>query len=139
VHHHQIINALKSIDFNIVNTRKQAEETLQNAIHDFGTRQFLLKNIYWISDLKLAWRFNLDVIAKNIEIVGEATPADLSAVCSIPVCFVKGAKSDYIKLEDEQTIAYQYPNSEIITIANAGHWVHAENPTDMLHAFNNFF
>jgi pimeloyl-ACP methyl ester carboxylesterase len=139
VHHHQILNALKSIDFNIVNTRKQAEEVLHNAIEDFGTRQFLLKNIYWIDENKLAWRFNLEVIANHIEIVGETTPPELTAICNIPVCFVKGEKSDYIKKEDEQLIASQFSNSEILTIANAGHWVHAENPTALLNLINYFF
>ncbi len=139
VHHHQILNALKSIDFNVINTRKQAEEVLQNAIEDLGTRQFLLKNIYWIAENKLAWRFNLEVITNYIEIVGEATPAEVTTICEIPVCFVRGEKSDYIKKEDEQLIAHQYPNSEIITIANAGHWVHAEQPTAMLNAMINFF
>jgi pimeloyl-ACP methyl ester carboxylesterase len=139
VHHHQILNALKSIDFNIVNTRKQAEEVLHNAIEDFGTRQFLLKNIYWIDENKLAWRFNLEVIANHIEIVGETTPADEKVICNIPVCFVKGEKSDYIKKEDEQLIASQFSNSEILTIANAGHWVHAENPTALLNLINYFF
>ncbi len=138
VHHHKILNALKSIDFNVVNTRKQAEEVLQNNIDDLGTRQFLLKNIYWIAENKLAWRFNLEVIANNIEIVGEATPADVSAICEIPVCFVKGEKSDYIKKEDEPLILKQYPNSEIITIANAGHWVHAENPVDLMNEMIKF-
>lgn len=139
VHHHQILSALKSIDFNEINTRKQAEEVLQNSISDFGTRQFLLKNIYWISENKLAWRFNLEVIASHIEIVGEATPVDVSKVCDIQVCFVKGQKSDYINLHDEQTIPIQYPNSEIITIENAGHWVHAEQPAAMLNAITQFF
>jgi pimeloyl-ACP methyl ester carboxylesterase len=139
VHHHQILNALKSIDFNIVNTRKQAEEVLHSAIEDSGTRQFLLKNIYWIDENKLAWRFNLEVIANHIEIVGETTPPELTAICEIPVCFVKGEKSDYIKKEDEQLIASQFSNSEILTIANAGHWVHAEQPKAMLDAMVDFF
>ena len=139
VHHHQILEALKSINFNEINTRKQAEEVLQNSIEDIGTRQFLLKNIYWIAENKLAWRFNLEVIASNIEIVGEATPADVSAICEIPVCFVKGENSDYINETDEQLILNQYPNSEIITIANAGHWVHAENPMATLKAMTDFF
>jgi pimeloyl-ACP methyl ester carboxylesterase len=139
LHHHQILSALKSINFDEVNTRKQAEEALLTTITDFGTRQFLLKNIYWVSESKLAWRFNLDVVAKQIEIVGEATPTDASVICEIPVCFVKGEHSDYITLEDEKLIAHQYPNSEIISIVNAGHWVHAEQPSAMLNVMNHFF
>ena len=50
VHHHQILSALKSINFEEFISRKQAEDVLQHSIDDIGTRQFLLKNIYWISD-----------------------------------------------------------------------------------------
>jgi pimeloyl-ACP methyl ester carboxylesterase len=52
---------------------------------------------------------------------------------------VKGEKSDYIKKEDEQLIASQFSNSEILTIANAGHWVHAEQPAALLNLINYFF
>ena len=36
-------------------------------IQDYGTKQFLLKNLYWIDSLnnKLAWRFNLKVITNK--------------------------------------------------------------------------
>jgi pimeloyl-ACP methyl ester carboxylesterase len=139
VHHQQILSALKSIDFNIINNRKQAEEFLQNAIEEPATRQFLLKNIYWNSENKLAWRFNLEVIAKKIEIVGEATPDDNYSICTIPACFIKGANSTYITLEDEKLIAHLYPNADVLTIADAGHWVHAENPAAMMNAMTNFF
>jgi len=139
IHHQPILSALNSINFEVVNTRKQAEEVLQTAIDDVGTRQFLLKNIYWISEGKLAWRFNLDVITKNIEIVGEATPQVESNVCAIDTLFVKGEKSDYIKLNDAELIAKIYPISKIVSIANAGHWVHAENPLALLETMLNFF
>jgi esterase len=139
MHHHQVLKALKSINFDVVNTRKLAEEILQKSIEDIGTRQFLLKNIYWIKDNQLAWRFNLNVITNNIEIVGEATPNDESSICEIPSCFVKGQKSDYIKLEDEHIIAHLYPNSEVVTVSNTGHWVHAENPKALLELMFNFF
>lgn len=139
VHHHQILKALNELDFDLVNTRKLAEEQLEKAIQDLGTRQFLLKNIFWKTENKLAWRFNLEVISKNIETVGEPTPADIDKVCEIPVCFVKGEKSDYIKLEDEQSINHQYPNSKIISIPNAGHWVHAENPAGLYAVMTNYF
>jgi esterase len=139
VHHHQILSALKSINFEEVISRKQAEDVLQHSIDDIGTRQFLLKNIYWISDGKLAWRFNLNVISNLIEIVGEATPSDVQKVCNIETLFIKGEKSAYIKLDDELSIQQQYPNSKVITISNAGHWVHAENPIALHAAMLNFF
>ena len=138
-HHQNIIAALKSIDFELINTRKQAEEELQKTIDDFGTRQFLLKNIYWITENKLAWRFNLDVIAQHIEIVGEATPMDKNLICNTPACFIRGEKSNYIHNDDVKSILEQYPNTKMVTISNAGHWVHAENPQALLREMQIFF
>ena len=44
--------------------------------------------------------------------------------------FLKGDRSNYIEIHDEFLIKKQFPNSKIITIQNAGHWLHAENPID---------
>ena len=44
--------------------------------------------------------------------------------------FISGEKSNYILPQDEFQIKQQFPNSSIVTIKNAGHWVQAENPTD---------
>lgn len=132
VHHQQIIAALKSIDFNVIRSRKQAEEALQGSIEDIGTKQFLLKNIYWKSDIELAWRFNLEVISNHIDIVGEATPKDPHKICTVPACFIRGEKSNYILNEDEALIQQLYPRSTIYTVKNAGHWIHADNPLALL-------
>jgi esterase len=45
-HHSDIINGLRSIDFDIVKSRNEADEILGKMIPDFGTRQFLLKSLY---------------------------------------------------------------------------------------------
>lgn len=139
IHHHTIIAALQSLNFNTLQTRKQAEVILTQSIDDFGTRQFLLKNIYRTNHEKFAWRFNLEVITNNIEIVGEATPNNPNKICFIPTAFVKGALSDYIAVSDEQDIPQLYPNAQIISIAGAGHWVHAEKPAELLEVMLHFF
>ena len=69
VHHYTIIDALKNVPLNEIGSRKEAEVFLAEKISEFGIRQFLLKNLYWIEKDKLAWRFNLDVINNNINAV----------------------------------------------------------------------
>ena len=139
LHHQTILAALNSLDFTQVKSRKEAENQLQQSIDDIGTRQFLLKNLYWVNDGELNWRFNLDAITNNIEIVGEATPADLNQICHTPTLFIKGEKSNYISDKDVVQIKQLYPNSELVSIANAGHWVHAENPLALYNAMKGFF
>ena len=48
-----------------------------------------------------------------------------------PTLFLRGSKSNYILDEDFVVIKKHFPNADIITIANAGHWLHAENPEDV--------
>lgn len=128
MHHQHVLDALQAVDFNVVKNRKEAEEILSKYISDFGTKQFLLKNIYWKTETELAWRFNLKVIVEQIENVGEALISD--TVCSIPTLFIRGEKSNYILDEDRNSIQDIFPHYTLETIKDAGHWVHAEKPKE---------
>jgi len=128
LHHQDILKALSSLDFNKIHTRKKADEVISTYIKSPGVRQFLLKNLFWVEKGKLGLRINLPVLIKHIEEVGKALYED--AVFYEETLFLKGENSNYIEIQDEFLIKKQFPNSEIITIQNAGHWLHAENPTD---------
>ncbi len=125
-HHEDVLKALNAVDFSIVKTRKEAEVILSNYISDEGTKQFLLKNIYWKENEQLAWRFNLKVISEQIDTVGEITTSE--HVCSVPTLFIRGEKSNYILDSDIDHIQKIFPLLTLKTIAGAGHWVHAEKP-----------
>ncbi|WP_298156270.1 alpha/beta fold hydrolase [Flavobacterium sp.] len=127
-HHQDIMKALNSVDFSKKPSRQQVEAILSEYIHDFGTRQFLMKSLYWATPDQLDFRFNLGAFNQSIDNIGEALPAD--AVFAKPTLFLKGEKSHYICEDDYPAIKHHFPNSEIVTIKNAGHWLHAENPKD---------
>lgn len=135
-HHQQILKGLNALDFNAVKTRNEAEKELALYIDDVGTRQFLLKNLYWKTDAELAYRFNLDALTNNIEEVGKEIIS--SQPVSIPALFIGGERSNYIKPEDHTSIKNIFPNSEIITIPNAGHWIHADQPALLMEAVLKF-
>jgi len=127
-HHQDIMAGLNAVDFTKKPERSEVEELLKPHIADFGTRQFLMKSLYWVEPGQLGWRFNLAVFNENIENIGEALPEDV--LFEKPTLFLRGENSNYIKDEDFEMIKKHFPNSEIKTIANAGHWLHAENPKD---------
>ncbi len=129
-HHQKVLQGLKAVDFSVVKTRRDAEAVMINFIDDAGTRQFLLKNIYWKTDTQLDWRFNLSVITNNIENMGEALPVNLSS--EVPALFIKGENSNYIRSSDTDLIKTLFPNASFETISGAGHWVHAEKPKEFL-------
>lgn len=127
-HHQDIMAALTSVDFSQKPSRQQVDEILSNYIKDFGTRQFLLKNLYWVEEGQLGFRFNLPVFQEKIEQIGQALPA--AAHYDKPVLFLRGDRSGYIGPRDEMDIAHYFPQATIETISNAGHWLHAENPKE---------
>lgn len=124
-HHQSIIQALKSVDFAEVRSRKDAEAILLASIPDFGTRQFLLKNLYWKTTGGLDWRFNLKVISEKIGKIGEEVPPFHS---NCPVLVLRGERSDYILESDILDFQTRFSVLQVQTIAGAGHWLHAEQP-----------
>jgi len=132
-HHQQVIAALQAVDFNVVKTRREAEEILGKYLPDFGTKQFLLKNIYWKTDTQLAWRFNLESIIKNIEQVGlESEFPRVYTKEDFEVMFIRGEKSKYILDSDIPGIRDYFPDAEFATIEGAGHWLHADKPKEFV-------
>lgn len=127
MHHDSILEGLHAIDFNVVKSRGQANEAISPYIQDEGVKQFLLKNLYWKEKGVLDWRINLPVITANMEKIISQLPAD---EVTVPTLFIRGEKSNYIIEDDYTDIFMQFPNSDIETIYNAGHWIHAENPFD---------
>jgi len=126
-HHQDILAGLNTVDFTKTKTRQEVEEVIKPHVPDFGTRQFLMKSVYWKTPEQLAFRFNLDVFNKNIEAIGEALPEE--AVFTKPTLFIRGGNSRYILDTDWSMILQHFPKAVLETIPQAGHWLHAENPT----------
>lgn len=136
-HHQDILAGLSAIDFSKKPTRTEVEETLLPYIPDFGTRQFLLKNLYWEAPGQLAFRFNLKALLNNIQEIGK--PLAENKTFDKPTLFLRGQNSNYILDSDLDLIIKHFPKAKIKTIKNAGHWLHAENPTEFMAAVMDFF
>lgn len=136
VHHDAILEGLCSLDFSKLKSRGEAEDALSHFVQEPGTRMFLLKNLYWVEKGQLGLRMNLDVLKDNVAEVGEALP--IHAIFQKDTLFLRGDRSEYISEADEAIIHRHFPKSEIMTISNAGHWLHAENPKDFYAAVIKF-
>jgi esterase len=125
MHHDTILEGLNSLDLSIIKSRGQADKQLSKYIEDVGVKQFLLKNLYWVEKGQLGWRINIPVLEEKMPDIIAAIPDE---IVGTPTLFIRGEKSNYIIEDDFQNIYDQFPSSEIETIYDAGHWVHAENP-----------
>ncbi|MBD79289.1 MAG: alpha/beta hydrolase [Crocinitomicaceae bacterium] len=125
VRHHKILQGLRALDFNKIKSRGEVDKILQEYIPEIGVRQFLMKSSYWVEKGKLGLRFNLDAIEKNIEPIGENTT---DAIFNGETLFIRGEKSNYVQEESLGLIDEYFPKNKLVTIPNAGHWLHAEQP-----------
>jgi len=128
-HHDEVIEALNAVNLGQISGRKEAEAILSSHLHDAGTRQFLLKNLYWKDEVhkQLDWRFNLKTITENYNGVGVAVPFYTSRVKTL---VIRGQKSAYVNESDIEDYKRRFPAISFETIQNAAHWVHAEKPQE---------
>lgn len=111
-------------------SRKQATDIMKQYIAQDGVIMFLLKSFHQGS-----WLFNVDAIeAKYQDIIGWND----NPVWSKPCLFIKGADSDYIEPQYEPQLHAQFPLAQIKTIEAAGHWLHAEQPKEVIQAIQIF-
>jgi esterase len=129
-HHQDILAGLNAVDFSVKPSRNEVEDILSKYIDDFGTRQFLMKNLYWKEPGQLAFRFNLPVFNDKIDNIGQALAE--GSTFDKPVLFLRGDRSRYIKDEDIPGIKAHFPKAAVKDIKNSGHWLHAENPQDFM-------
>ena len=136
-HHQAIINGLNALDFEKIASRSQAENELARYISDLGTRQFLLKSLYWVEKGKLGFRFNLDVLSQRLHEIGENIST--SSLYEGPTLFLKGDRSEYVTADDLPEIRRHFPKAVLDSISNSGHWLHAENPQEFFEKSLAFF
>jgi pimeloyl-ACP methyl ester carboxylesterase len=135
MHHEHILAGMHAIDPTKIKARSEAEQILRNHIDSEGVIQFLLKNLYWKEKGMLAWRMNLPVLEREMNEILAAVP---EVEVMTPSLFIRGALSNYILDEDWDAIEELFPDSDLVTIQDAGHWVHAEAPEEFIDAVLSF-
>lgn len=127
--HQEVFDALFAVDLLKVSSRNEVEDILSNHLNDFGTVQFLMKNLTRIPEGGFEWKMNLGLLHKNylniLDAINFEHPTDT------PTLFIRGDQSNYILDEDWPEILKNIPHAELKTIKNAGHWVHADQPDEL--------
>lgn len=133
--HADIFRALLDLDISKITTRQEAEAILGRRISDSGTLQFLLKNMTRKADGSYSWKMNLPVLWQaysDILAPVQGEPFDK------PTLFIRGSRSDYVQDSDLPGIRKLFPQAEVISIEDAGHWVHADKPAELLAVLKRF-
>lgn len=116
-------------------TRAAADAALAPAVPEPAVRAFLLQNL--LPGAQPQWRIGLAEIAAALpEIEGWEAPA--GARFGGPALFLAGARSDYIRAEHRPVIRALFPAARFVTLRNAGHWLHADQPEGFVSAVASF-
>jgi len=123
---HRLFEALLELDLTAIRSRADADAALAVGVPNVGQRQFLLKNLKSDGKGGYGWLMNLhDLWAAYANI--NAAP-DLGQTYDGSTLFVRGGQSDYIADNDIDLITHLFPEAQLITLPEAGHWVHASAP-----------
>lgn len=134
--HETIFEAMFDLDLDHLESRTIADEQLKTRIDEYGTRQFLLKNLTRKKKGGYEWKMNLPVLHQNYAEILSAIEGN--STFDHPTLFLRGGKSDYILDEDFEDIQSLFPDSQLATIQEAGHWVHAEAPKQFMEVVLDF-
>jgi pimeloyl-ACP methyl ester carboxylesterase len=131
-----MLAALEKLELKSFRTFGEIDAALAPAIPEVSVRQFLMKNIARVPSGGFQWRIDLSTIAKSYD---ELTKAIITAgPYDKPALFVRGGRSDYLAETDLPSIRATFPRAEFVTIATAGHWVHAEASDEFLQILTAF-
>ncbi len=146
----ELIDAMAALTLAPGLTRQQADADLAGAIPDAALRRFLLNNLR-ISHADIpSWRLDLAAIRAALPaLTGWVDPEPLVPYAG-PSLVLRGANSAYVPLgvppdamleatpDAMAAIHARFPGAAIETIAQAGHWLHAEQPGAVNQALRRF-
>jgi len=125
--HQVILDALQQVAARGCQTRMEAEALLGDVIDDPGVVDYLLMSLARGAENDVyQWRFNLaglaDAYGRLCEAPSEAPPFQGRTL------FLRGSESAYIHASHQPEIQRCFPCSQLVTVNQAGHWLHVDRP-----------
>jgi len=113
--------------------REEIKRTMLASIPDDRTVGFLMTNLVRHGE-QYDWRINVAAISASLSTLGGWPEANDRLHYDGPVTVINGERSDYISADDRPRFTRLFPRVEFVTIAGAGHWLHADKPEAFIEA-----
>jgi pimeloyl-ACP methyl ester carboxylesterase len=134
--HDGYVAAMRALPLTPALTRHEADAALAAAVPEPPMRSFLLNNL--ILGAEPRWRLGLAEIAGAMpQLIGWKDPPGARPYGG-PALFLRGATSDYVPDSAWGAIEERFPAAEEKNVAEAGHWLHAEQPAAVIAALKEF-
>jgi esterase len=123
------IEGMRSLDLSTLSDRADADRQLAASVPDPTIRSFLLQNLRRDPgrDGRWRWQMNLELLGDQLDIMGSWTDPDADPYPG-PVLWLAGERSGYVRRDHAPAMRTLFPRVQLVTIKNAGHWVHSEQP-----------
>ncbi|QNP60514.1 alpha/beta fold hydrolase [Paenacidovorax monticola] len=126
-----LVCAALRLDLAAAHSRQDADRQLERFVPSARLRAMLLQNLAW-RDGRLAWRIHWLGIGGSLPQLLDF-PAALQRVPSaVDALFVRGDASDYVLPRHEDAIHALFLRARIEDLADAGHWLHADQPAALV-------
>ena len=132
----EYVEALRALDLDGVSSRNTLDERLAESVSEPAIRAFLLQNLVRQKQ-GFTWRANLDALSKAMPSLMAFPTGDHDRFRG-PALFLSGASSNYVTSSQKPAIERLFEKADLRVIADAGHWVHAEQPTAFLAHLQHF-
>ncbi len=132
----EFIRGMRQLDLDRLPDRASADRALEPYVPDQSVRSFLLQNLRRIPvqpgspgapATKWHWQMNLELLDDQLGEMGD-WPDHYSDSYSGPTLWIAGAESRYVQPKFGPTMRALFPRTQLVTIKNAGHWVHSDQP-----------
>ena len=136
--HDDVFAALQAVEKGQPVNRRDADALLAKHVNSRPTRLFLATNLERSNDKTphMSVRVGLAQIMQGYpDII--AAPAGDSAYEG-PSLVLRGAESDYVSDEQIPAVKAWLPKARIVTLKEAGHWLHADQPQAFQQAVETF-
>ena len=138
--HDHIFAGLNAVKAAGVKTRADAREVLLAHIEESSVADFLLTSAYTDDVGLIDWRFNLVQLQTDYSqmLSGIEVQEARGLPCQIPLLVVRGADSGYVPKTTKQDFAHLFGALSVVTVKNAGHWLHQEQTETVLSIIGRF-
>lgn len=126
------VTAMRAVDLDALPDRATADALLaeppdgSDGVPDPDVRAFLLQNLRRDGT---GWRWQMNLAALGAHLTDlSGWPRPKTDPYPGPVLWIAGAESGYVRPEYAPAMRALFPQTRLVTIKQAGHWVHADQP-----------
>lgn len=134
--------AMRAVDLRTADTREKVDaQLLQHGLKSDTVRHFVMTNLILDSHpnavQRYRWKPNLPAIEAAFPQIMSFPPHHGNPYTG-PTCLIRGGKSKYVPFQSMKVFTSLFPNSKLVTISDAGHWLQSQTPDDFCSSVNDF-